>query len=74
MSITQKLFLASILALSIAGSVRAQNPTQGDYYPFRDTGAAGDPSTGAIDKAGRLLRRSRYATEHAPAQCSQNVH
>ena len=26
------LFLASILALSIAGPVHAQSPTQGDYY------------------------------------------
>jgi hypothetical protein len=28
--ITEKLFLASVLALSIAGPVHAQNPTQGD--------------------------------------------
>ena len=28
----QKLFLASILALSILGPVQAQSPTQGDYY------------------------------------------
>jgi hypothetical protein len=34
---TEKLFLASVLALSIAGPVQAQNPTQGDYYPFRPT-------------------------------------
>ena len=32
MSITRKLCLASILALSIAAPVRAQSPTQGDYY------------------------------------------
>jgi hypothetical protein len=32
MNITEKLFLASILALSIAAPVRAQSPTQGDYY------------------------------------------
>ena len=32
MSVTEKLFLASILALLIAGPVRAQSPTQGDYY------------------------------------------
>jgi hypothetical protein len=30
MNVTEKLFLASILALSIAGPVQAQ--TQGDYY------------------------------------------
>jgi len=32
MSVTEKLFLASILALSIAAPVQAQSPTQGDYY------------------------------------------
>ena len=32
MSVTGKLFLASIFALSIAGTVQAQSPTQGDYY------------------------------------------
>jgi hypothetical protein len=29
---TQRLFLASLLALSIAGPVQAQGPTGGDYY------------------------------------------
>jgi len=29
---TGRLFLASILALSISGSVQAQGPTGGDYY------------------------------------------
>ena len=32
MKITEKLFLASVLALSIAAPVQAQSPTQGDYY------------------------------------------
>ena len=32
MSVTEKLFLTSVLAVSIAGPVQAQNPTQGDYY------------------------------------------
>jgi hypothetical protein len=33
MNVTEKLFLASIFALSIAGPVQAQSPTQeGDYY------------------------------------------
>jgi hypothetical protein len=32
MNITEKLFLASVLALSIAGPVQAQGPTAGDYY------------------------------------------
>jgi hypothetical protein len=32
MNMTGKLFLASILALSVTGSVQAQNTTGGDYY------------------------------------------
>jgi len=32
MNITKTLFLASVLALSIAAPVQAQSPTQGDYY------------------------------------------
>ena len=32
MNITKELFLASVLALWIAGPVQAQSPTQGDYY------------------------------------------
>jgi hypothetical protein len=32
MNITEKLLLASILALSMVGPVQAQGPTGGDYY------------------------------------------
>jgi len=32
MNISRELFLASILALSIAAPVQAQDPKQGDYY------------------------------------------
>jgi hypothetical protein len=32
MNIIRKLFLTSILALSITAPVQAQNPKQGDYY------------------------------------------
>jgi len=32
MNVAEKLFLASILALSITGPAQAQSPTQGDYY------------------------------------------
>jgi hypothetical protein len=31
-NVTGSLFLASIFALSIAGPLQAQSPTQGDYY------------------------------------------
>jgi len=32
MNVTEKLLLASILTLSLVGSVQAQGPTGGDYY------------------------------------------
>ena len=32
MNVTEKLLLASIVALSLAWPVQAQSPTQGDYY------------------------------------------
>jgi hypothetical protein len=32
MNVTEKLLLASFLALSLVGSVQAQGPTGGDYY------------------------------------------
>jgi hypothetical protein len=32
MKVTEKLLLASILALSLASPVQAQDPKQGDYY------------------------------------------
>lgn len=32
MNVTERLSLALILALAIVGPVRAQSPTQGDYY------------------------------------------
>jgi len=32
MNVTEKLLVASILALSLVGSVQAQGPTGGDYY------------------------------------------
>jgi hypothetical protein len=37
MNAPEKLLLASILALSIAGPVQAQNPKLGDYYQFQPT-------------------------------------
>ena len=37
MHIIRKSSLAIILAVLVAGPVQAQNPTQGDYYPFRPT-------------------------------------
>ena len=37
MNVIEKLFLASVLALSIAGPVQAQNPKLGDYSPIQPT-------------------------------------
>lgn len=55
MNTTEKLFLASILALSIAGSARAQNPTQGDYYPFRPT-----PAPQVTPQQEQLIKQGDY--------------
>ncbi len=52
MNVTEKLFLASILALSIAGPVQAQSPTQGDYY-------APGPTTHIQAAPGQLKRNQQ---------------
>jgi len=59
MSVTGKLFLASILALSIAGPVRAQNPTQGDYYPFQPT-----PSQQVSPTQEQRIKQGDYYVAH----------
>jgi hypothetical protein len=46
MNITEKLFLASVLALSGAAPVQAQSPTQGDLLrTWPDNGGTSDPRT-----------------------------
>ena len=52
MNITEKFFLASILALSIAAPARAQSPTQGDYY-------APGPTTVVPATQGQLKRNEQ---------------
>jgi hypothetical protein len=52
MNITRKLCLASILALSIAGPVQAQNPKEGDYY-------APGPTTVIHATAGQMKRNEQ---------------
>jgi hypothetical protein len=52
MNRTETLLLASILALSIAGPVQAQSPTQGDYY-------APGPSTPVHATAAELKRNQQ---------------
>jgi hypothetical protein len=59
LNVTEKLFLASILALSIAGPVQAQNPTQGDYYPFRPT-----PSQQVSPQQEQKIKQGDYYLAH----------
>ena len=59
MNVTEKLFLASILALSIAGPVQAQNPTQGDYYPFQPT-----PSQQVTPQQEQRIKQGDYYVAH----------
>ena len=59
MNVTGKLFLTSILALSIAGPVQAQNPTQGDYYPFQPT-----PSQQVSPQQEQNIKQGDYYVAH----------
>jgi len=59
MNVTGKLFLTSILALSIAGPVQAQNPTQGDYYPFQPT-----PSQQVTPQQEQKIKQGDYYVAH----------
>ena len=59
MNVTKKLFLASILALSIAPPVQAQNPTQGDYYPFQPT-----PSQQVTPQQEQKIKQGDYYVAH----------
>jgi hypothetical protein len=52
MNTTERLFLASILALSMAGPVQAQSPTRGDYY-------APGPTTVVPATKGQLKRNEQ---------------
>ena len=55
----EKLFLASVLALSIAGPAQAQSPTQGDYYPFRPT-----PSQQVTPQQEQRIKQGDYYVAH----------
>ena len=59
MSVTEKLFLTSVLAVSIAGPVQAQNPTQGDYYPFQPT-----PSQQVSPAQEQRIKQGDYYVAH----------
>jgi len=59
MNVAEKLFVSSILALSIAGPVQAQNPTQGDYYPFQPT-----PSQQVSPQQEQRIKQGDYYVAH----------
>ena len=53
MNVTEKLLLASILALSLAWPAQAQSPTQGDYYvPGPTTVIRGSPEQLKLNERG----------------------
>ena len=58
MKIISKLWLASILAL-FAAPVQAQNPTQGDYYPFQPT-----PSQQVTPEQEKKIMQGDYYVAH----------
>ena len=59
MNVTEKLFPASILALSIAAPVQAQNPKLGDYYPFQPT-----PQQQVSPQQEQLIKQGDYYVAH----------
>jgi hypothetical protein len=59
MNITRKLCLASILALSMAGPLQAQNPKLGDYYPFQPT-----PSQQVTPQQEQRIKQGDYYVAH----------
>jgi len=58
----EKFFLASAFALSIAGPVQAQSPTQGDYYPFQAT-----PSQQVSPQQEQRIKQGDYYVAHVTA-------
>ena len=78
MNITEKLFLASVLALLIAGPVQAQSPTGGDYYAPGPTVVV-HPTAGQLKQNEQgdyyvgdkmILNKSRAA---ALKKCTHNI-
>jgi len=61
MNVIEKLFVASILVLSMAGPVQAQNPTQGDYYPFQPA-----PSQQVSPEQEQRIKQGDYYVAHVP--------
>jgi hypothetical protein len=59
MIVAEKFFLASILALFMAGPVQAQNPKQGDYYPFQPS-----PQQQVSPQQEQLIKQGDYYVAH----------
>jgi hypothetical protein len=59
MNIIRDLSLATILVLSIAGPVQAQNPKLGDYYPFQAT-----PQPQVSPQQEQLIKQGDYYVAH----------
>jgi hypothetical protein len=55
----EKLFIASVLVLSVAGPVQAQNPKLGDYYPFQPT-----PQQQVSPQQESLIKQGDYYVAH----------
>jgi hypothetical protein len=78
MNATEKLLLASILALSLAWPVQAQSPTQGDYYaPGPTTVVHGSPGQLKLNAQGdyyvgdkMILNKHRA---EALKKCTHNI-
>jgi hypothetical protein len=59
MNIIRDSSLATILVLSIAGPVQAQNPKLGDYYPFQPT-----PSQQLSPQQEQRIKQGDYYVAH----------
>src|SRR5271165_3993089 len=59
MNIIRDLSLATILVLSIAGPVQAQNPKLGDYYPFQPT-----PQPQVSPQQEQFIKQGDYYVAH----------
>jgi hypothetical protein len=78
MNVTEKLFLASILAQSMVGPVQAQGPTGGDYYAPGPTTVV-HPSEGQLKQneqgdyyvGGKMILNKRRA--EALKDCTHNT-
>jgi len=73
-SIVTKLCLASVLALSIAAPVQAQNPKQGDYYaPTQTPPQQASPAQEQKIQQGDYYKPSMTTTQQATPGQEQQI-